>query len=162
MLAVIWTLSPDCFITLSLQRRWQAIMGGGAELCMQPQRHWVALPPFPICFSETPGDPGLLGTPEITIVSQSQCPFGGHSDIYPFHLYPQYPWWTPRGSLWITRKPLHYSAQYVSEGCLQIRGFSCQMYSLFPRLSCYNEMKSKQDILISYSARKWDFFLPLS
>lgn len=54
-------------------------------------------------------------------------------------------------------KALYYATQYVIQGCLQIQGSSCQVYSLFPRLSCYNEMNNKQDILISYSDRKWDF-----
>lgn len=63
------------------------------------------------------------------------------------------------GSHWASSEwpgpPFHYSVQYVSGGCLQIQGFLCQMYSQFPRLSCYNEMNNKQDILISHSVRKW-------
>ena len=108
-------------------------------------------PQFPFCFSETPGDS------ELSRWSRFKALLGVALVYAPSTFIPNILKRTPPGSPRMTGKPLHYSAQYVSKGCVQIQGFSCQMYSLFPRLSCYNEMENKQDILISYSTRKWDF-----
>lgn len=111
----------------------------------------AALPQFPFCFSETPGDS------ELSQWSRFKVLLGVALVYAPSTFIPNILKRTPPGSPQMTEKPLHYSAQYVSKGCVQIQGFSCQMYSLFPRLSHYNEMENKQDILISYSTRKWDF-----
>lgn len=149
----MWTLSLDCFITFYPEQHCRA----AARTLRATQAALEAPPPqFPFCFSETPGDSRIIA------VIRSRGPLGGGSSIYPFYFYPQYPQEDPTRVSRMTGKPLHYSAQYVSKGCVQIQGFSCQMYSLFPRLSCYNEMENKQDILISYSTRKWDFPPPLS
>lgn len=156
MLPVIWTLSPGCFITSYPQQHRGAVPG------RQRRTHNTATAALGgpasvslLLFWDSWG----LG---IIAVSQHRCPLGDSSvhthSTFIHNLFK----WTPSGSLWMTQKPLHYSAQYVSQGCLQIQGFSCQMYRLLPRLSCYNEMKNKQDILISYSVRKWDFFPPPS
>lgn len=144
----MWTLSLDCFITFYPEQHWQA-----AARTLRATQAALEGPRLSFLFAFQ----RLLGTQNYRSDPDSRSSLGVALVYAPSTFIPNILKRTPPGSPQMTGKPLHYSAQYVSKGCVQIQGFSCQMYSLFPRLSCYNEMENKQDILISYSTRKWDF-----